>query len=155
MLKPEKLIGMTVGGRFVLTRHLGKGAFGWVYAADQMAMGSARRACAVKLLSPDSDEERDAVLREIGAMMALSHGNLITLYDAGTVDDGLAEGCVYLAMELGEGTLESRLARPEPLTSDEARRLAHDLAQALAYLADRGAVHRDVKPANVLRVNGG
>jgi formylglycine-generating enzyme required for sulfatase activity len=58
-------------------------------------------------------------------------------------------------MELGDSTLQDRLLRPQRVTADEARTLARQVAEALAFLAEKGAVHRDVKPENLFRVNGG
>jgi len=66
----------------------------------------------------------------------------------------LASGCLYIATELASETLEDRLRQPGRMKPDEVREVAEHMASALAYLCERGAVHRDVKPANILRVGG-
>lgn len=167
MLDPEVLTGQVIDGRYRLACFLGAGSFGWVYAADELALGVTVGTCAVKLLRPPSDGSyssddqscgaggRAEVLREIMAMRQLVHPHLLTLYAAGSVDDGMAKGCVYLAMELSEYTLRDKLKRPQRVTPEEVRNLGCHLAKGLAYLAERGAVHRDVKPENLFHAGGG
>jgi serine/threonine protein kinase len=86
---------------------------------------------------------------ELQALARLSHPNLITLFD-GSVSDSASDGPAFLALELVEGpTLAAALssgALPEP----RVRQIGAQLADALAYIHERGMVHRVVKPANIL-----
>jgi hypothetical protein len=125
---------------------IGRGGFGTVYRGWQPDL---RREVAVKVLdAPASDEASAARFRREGmAMGALSdHPNVVPLYATGTVDDRL-----YLVMPyLPEGSLADQL-RSGPLAAGDVARLGRDLADALCAAHAAGVLHRDVKPANVLR----
>jgi len=152
LFDPKALIGYIVNGQYRLASLCGTGSFGWVYAADEVAFGEVIGQVAVKLLRPPDDDARKAVIREVQAMAQLSHAHLLGFRSAGQVSDGLASGCLYIATELASETLEARLRQPGRMKPDEVREVAEHMASALAYLCERGAVHRDVKPANILRV---
>ena len=152
MFDPNTLIGYIVNGQYRLASLGGTGSYGWVYAADEVAFGEVIGQVAVKLLRPPDDDARNAVIREVQAMRQLTHPNLLGCYGAGVVSDGLARGGLYIATELASETLEARLKRPGRMAPEEVREVAEQIASALAYLCERGAVHRDVKPANILRV---
>jgi serine/threonine protein kinase len=101
------------------------------------------RTVALKMLSPTADLER--FRREARAVAALSHENVMRVYDYG--ED---EARPFMALEwLPDGTLEERLAQG-PLPPDETQRVAEGVAAGLAHLHARGLVHRDLKPANIL-----
>jgi eukaryotic-like serine/threonine-protein kinase len=101
------------------------------------------RTVALKMLSPTADLER--FRREAQALGALTHENVMRVYDYGEDEAG-----PFMALEwLSGGTLEDRL-RHGPLPPDETRRVAERMAAGLAHLHSRGLVHRDLKPANVL-----
>jgi eukaryotic-like serine/threonine-protein kinase len=101
------------------------------------------RTVALKMLSPTADLER--FRREAQALAALTHENVMRVYDYGEDEAG-----PFMALEwLSGGTLEDRLRRG-PLPTDETRRVAERMAAGLAHLHARGLVHRDLKPANVL-----
>ena len=101
------------------------------------------RTIALKMLSPTADLDR--FRREAQALAALTHENVMRVYDYG--ED---EARPFMALEwLSGGTLEDRL-RQGPLPPAETRRVAERIAAGLAHLHARGLVHRDLKPANVL-----
>jgi eukaryotic-like serine/threonine-protein kinase len=101
------------------------------------------RTVALKILSPAADLQR--FRREAQALAALTHENVMRVYDYG--ED---EGVPFMALEwLPGGTLEDRL-RQGPLAPDETHRIAQGIAAGLAHIHARGLVHRDLKPANVL-----
>ena len=110
------------------------------------------RPVAVKILHPDlDDEEAGALFRREGRMAArLSHPNIVPVYDAGEDVMGGHE-VSYIVMEYVpcghlRGLIDRRGALPEPMLA----RLGADVAAALAHAHERGIVHRDVKPQNVL-----
>jgi serine/threonine-protein kinase len=130
-----------VAGRYRLLEPLGRGAMSAVWEAEDLELA---RRVAVKTLAPSADRQRFE--REARAVAALSHANIVALYDYGE-----SEGRPYMVLEcLQGGSLEDRLQAAEPLPDAETRRLAADVAAGLAHAHERGLVHRDLKPANIL-----
>jgi serine/threonine protein kinase len=130
-----------IAGRYRLGEPLGLGGMASVRAADDLELG---RRVAVKILAGDADRRRFD--REARAVAALSHPNIVQVFDFGESDHG-----PFIVLELMEGgTLEDRLAAGEPLPDAETARIAREVAAGLAYAHERGLVHRDLKPANVL-----
>ena len=139
-------------GRYKILGELGRGAMGIVYRAQDPALD---RTVALKTisLSDDVDGRADYAKRfflEAKAAGKLTHPNIVTTFDFGE-EDGLA----YMAMELLEGTdLRERL-KDGPLAAADAVDIAAQIAQGLAFAHDRGVVHRDVKPANIMLLDRG
>ena len=130
-----------VAGRYRLLEPLGRGAMSAVWEAEDLELA---RRVAVKTLGPSADRQRFE--REARAVAALSHANIVALYDYGE-----SEGRPFMVLEcLQGGSLEDRLAAGEPLPDAETRRIAADVAAGLAHAHERGLVHRDLKPANIL-----
>jgi serine/threonine-protein kinase len=130
-----------VAGRYRLLEPLGRGAMSAVWEAEDLELA---RRVAVKTLAPSADRQRFE--REARAVAALSHANIVALYDYGE-----SEGRPFMVLEcLQGGSLEDRLAATEPLPDAETRRIAADVAAGLAHAHERGLVHRDLKPANIL-----
>jgi serine/threonine-protein kinase len=135
-----------IAGRYRLERRIGSGGMSEVWAAADLELD---RTVAVKLLAPDADPARFD--REARAAAGLAHVNVCAVYDY-----GLAEGRRFLVLEyLPGGSLEDRLATGKPLTDDDTRRIAGEIAAGLAHAHERGVVHRDLKPANILFDAGG
>ncbi len=145
MSRMAEEIGRVLGGRYRLIAPIGSGASAQVFLADDTRL---RRRVAVKLLHAGlSDDE--AFLRrfraEARAAAALSHPNIVTVYDWG--DDDLP----YLVTEyLGGGSLRGILDAGRRLTPAQALLIGLQAARGLEYAHRRGFVHRDVKPANLL-----
>jgi len=130
-----------VAGRYRLLEPLGRGAMSAVWEAEDLELA---RRVAVKTLAPSADRQRFE--REARAVAALSHANIVALYDYGE-----SEGRPFMVLEcLPGGSLEERLASGRALPDDETRRIAADVAAGLAHAHGRGLVHRDLKPANIL-----
>ncbi|RKG87185.1 protein kinase [Corallococcus sp. CA049B] len=130
--------------RYVVRERIGLGAMGVVYAADDPELG---RRVALKMLRPEGrqrEELRQRLLREAQALARLAHPNVVTLYDVGTHGD-----CVFLAMELVEGTTLAEWMR-EPRPWKEVLRVFREAGKGLAAAHAAGLVHRDFKPANTL-----
>ncbi len=138
-------------GGYRIERPLGRGRTGLVVLAVQESL---RRRVALKLLDPRLAADRDFVQRfesEAHAAAALNHPNVVTVHDSGEV-----EGQRFLAMEfMSGGSLEDELAREGRLAWPRVLDVLHDAGAALAYAESRGIVHRDVKPSNLMRGEGG
>ncbi len=136
--------GQILEGRFLLERRLGSGGAGVVFSARDTTVN---QRVAIKVLHPHvvDDRSRERVRREVRASRP-GHPNAVTIFELYEAD-----GLVFLAMELVEGpNLGEILKDRDRLTIDEVIDLGRELAAALAHLAARGLVHRDVKPGNVL-----
>jgi serine/threonine protein kinase len=130
-----------IDGRYRLEERIATGGMAEVWAAHDLELD---RRVALKLLQRSADPIRFS--REARAAAGLSHPNICRLYDFGDAD-----GRPFIVLEhLPGGSLEDRLSSGEPLPSDEAARIASDIASGLAHAHARGLVHRDVKPGNVL-----
>ena len=89
--------------------------------------------------------------REVRATGALSHPNIVRVFDA-----GVEKGVFYLAMEFIEGeTLTDRLRRDKRLPEREGLRIGRDVARALAHAHALNVLHRDVKPDNIMLAKSG
>src|SRR5262245_25324355 len=132
-------------GRYRIDAKLGEGAMGVVWQARDPQLG---RDVALKVL-PDAlvtdPEARARLLREARAAAALNHPNILTVYDVGE-----AGGHVYISTEYVPGRPLSEAIGSSGLPVAEAVRLGVQISAALALAHERGIVHRDVKPSNVL-----
>ena len=127
---------------YVLVSLLGKGGMAEVWKAWDRSLG---RWVAVKYLRPDIGHPTQRIEREGRMAGAFSHPGIISIFER-----GLHHGRPYLVMPFVDGHPPRA-----PLPSREAARIAHEVAQALAHVHERGVIHRDVKPANILIAEGG
>jgi serine/threonine protein kinase/photosystem II stability/assembly factor-like uncharacterized protein len=131
-------------GHYSVTAKIGAGGMGVVYRARDEVL---HRDVALKVLAAGSPEElgKDHLLKEAQTASALSHPNICTIHEVGTLSDGF-----YIVMELVEGRPLSELAQAEKLSTEAITRYGSQIADALAHAHDRGIVHRDLKGANVV-----
>jgi len=134
-------------GRYKILGELGRGAMGIVYRAKDPALD---RTVALKtiILAEDSEGGMDYQKRffqEAKAAGKLTHPHIVTTYDFGE-----EEGIAYMAMELLEGTeLRTRL-KEGGIAPAEAVDIARQIADGLGFAHERGVVHRDIKPGNIM-----
>ena len=132
-------------GPYIVTESIGKGGMGQVYKAVHQMMG---RICAVKIL-PLEKSTPDSVnhfVREVRTHAQLDHPNLVRAYDAGRDGD-----VPYLVTEFVPGTDLRRLIRSRGrLSQQQAASVIMQAARGLEYAHQRGLIHRDVKPGNIL-----
>jgi hypothetical protein len=138
-------IGTEIAG-YLIEAVVGRGGMGVVYRAKDLRLG---RNVALKLLPPDlavNEGFRDRFEWESKLAASIDHPNIIPLYEAGT-----AEGLLFLTMRFVDGRdLKGLLEDEGPLPLDRAVSIIGQVAGALDAAHERGLVHRDVKPANVL-----
>ena len=138
------------GGRYSLVRELGRGGMGVVWLAEDGMLG---REVAVKELAVPGgvpEEQRavyqERVLREARTASRLTDPGIVTVYDLLSED-----GQTYIVMEFVQApTLAEHVERNGPMSTEQAVKLAEQLLEALEAAHERGIVHRDVKPGNVM-----
>jgi serine/threonine protein kinase len=129
---------------------IGEGGMGVVYRAHDTHLN---RSVVIKLLPPGEmadPERRKRFIREARAASALSHPNIITIYDIGNV-----EGIDFIAMEYVVGKSLAQLISDRWLPLRETLKLGTQLADALAKAHRAGIVHRDLKPSNIMVTEDG
>jgi len=138
--------------KYQLGRQLGAGGMGTVYWARHLVL---QREVAVKLLTPELMNSRPAVerfLREARALAAVDHPGVCHIFDADTDPQGVP----FLVMELLDGqTLDSVVKRAPQTSLDERVRWIIKAAEGLGAAHERGIVHRDVKPSNLMLTRTG
>ena len=145
----DAMIGKTIG-KYRITDHLGRGGMAEVYKAYQPNLD---RYVAIKLMHAFLADEKEFLARferEAKVVATLRHPNIVQVYDF-----DVAEGVYYMVMEFINGdTLKARLqdleSKDEWVPLDDAVRIILSVGSALKYAHERGMVHRDVKPANVM-----
>ena len=128
-------------GRYRLGARIGAGGFGTVYAARDERLG---RPVAVKVI-PAGGAAPERAQRESRAVARLDHDAIVALFDAGE-----EAGCRYLVSELVEGRTLAQLEADGELSDRDVLRVGLALADALDHAHERGVIHRDVKPQNVI-----
>ena len=147
----DRYIGRLLDGRYEILEVIGHGGMAVVYKARCHRLN---RLVAIKILKDEltQDEEfRRRFHAESQAVAALSHPNIVSVYDVSTSDDA-----DYIVMELIDGiTLKQYMEKKGVLNWKETLHFAIQIAKALDHAHSRGIVHRDIKPHNVMVLKNG
>jgi beta-lactam-binding protein with PASTA domain/tRNA A-37 threonylcarbamoyl transferase component Bud32 len=145
------VIGRILDGKYEVTGPLSEGGMARVYTGRRLADG---RRVAIKVLREQYAHDREFVARferEAQAVTRLSHPHMVQVYDYARDGD-----VHFIVMEFVEGEdLKTLLRRLGALPEARAREIGAQVCEALAYAHDRGIVHRDIKPQNILLASDG
>ena len=142
-------------GRYRVLRPIAAGEMGTVYLAEDPLIGRQVAIKGLKFSDDASSEELGALQarfdQEIQIAGTFSHPNIVTLFDVGRQDTRS-----FIAMEFIDGrTLRAELQANGPLPYDAVVAMAAPICRALSYAHDRGVIHRDIKPTNIMLTAGG
>ena len=138
-------------GPYQIRRSIGRGGMGTVYEGVELETG---RSAAIKLLTAEMAQQpgfRERFEAEIATLRKLNHPNIVRLFGFGEQDQHL-----FYAMELVAGSsLEEQLGRGRSLDWREVTQIGIEVCRALRHAHDRGIIHRDIKPGNLLMTDDG
>jgi len=138
--------GTVFAGRYRILEYAGRGAMGEVYRAHDTKLDQVVALKFLRLQAGADPRFLERLLNEVRTARQVAHPNVCRVYDVGE-----AEGRHFLTMEWIDGqTLAAVLARRGRLAGDEALRIARQLCAALAAAHERGVIHRDLTPSNVM-----
>lgn len=142
-------------GRYEIKRVLGKGAMGDVYLAVDPVIGREVAIKVVQVQSGLSENEAQSLQKrfelEFRLAGSLSHPNIVTIHDVGRDD-----GSTFVAMEYIRGeTLQEVIADGSDLTLEKIVEIGRQISDALDHAHEKGVIHRDVKPANIMLTRRG
>lgn len=151
MSRYEQLIGQIFDGKYRIDELLGVGGMAAVLKAQDLNTG---KVVAIKMLKDEMTEDKQAVKRFIGesrAVAMLDHPNVVKAYDVVITDE-----IKYIAMEYIEGeTLRYHMDKAGKIPVEKCIGIMKQLLAALAHAHDRGVIHRDIKPHNILVLKSG
>ncbi len=140
------MVGTVLGGRYELQEKIGEGGMANVYTAHCRILD---RIVAVKILKEEFSQDKNFVNKfrtEALAAASLSHPNIVNIFDVGQED-----GIHYIVMEYVEGqTLQDIINDQAPLPVKKAVDIAIMICYGIQHAHERGIIHRDVKPHNIL-----
>jgi len=144
------VIGETIA-QYEILEELGRGGMGVVYKARDTKLD---RFVALKFLPPYLTQDlaaRDRFVREAKAAAAIEHNHICTIHDIAETEDGRT----YIVMSYYSGMALSERIAKGPIPVEDALRIAHQTASALAAAHAGGIAHRDIKPGNLILTEGG
>ncbi len=146
----DPLIGTTIDGRFFIEDILGTGGMSVVYKARQLRVNRYVAIKTIRLQVDTHSTVRERFLREVDTLCALSHPNIVSVFDCIFGPDDQP----YIVMDLLRGkSLENLLHEEGPLTLNRFARIAVQVMSALEHAHKKGVIHRDLKPGNIMLID--
>ncbi len=144
--RPQENVGAVIAGKYKLLEALGQGGMGAVFMAQQTQ--PVKRVVALKLikLGMDSKQVLARFEAERQALALMDHPNIAKVLDAGTTDSGRP----FFVMELVKGVPITRFCDERQLSPRQRLELFIPVCQAIQHAHQKGIIHRDIKPTNVL-----
>lgn len=140
-------VGVTINGRYLIEKELGRGGIGVVYLARDQQLLSKR--VVVKVLLEESQKNewvRRKFQQEIEALTRVEHPGIVGVLDAGALPDGKP----FLVMQYVEGVPLRAAIRQEGMELERVANLIRQIGRALSAAHDKGILHRDLKPENIM-----
>lgn len=151
MQNAENLVGIMLSDRYDVLRKIGSGGMATVYKAHDKVLD---RDVAIKILRDNYEEKQEIVsnfIKEARSAASLVHPNVVSVYDV-CEDNGIN----YMVMEYVDGkSLMAYIKEHKKLAWQEACDYAMQIAQGIQSAHDKGIIHRDIKPQNILIAPGG
>lgn len=151
MLDAENLVGCLLSDRYDVLTKIGAGGMAMVYKAHDKVLD---RNVAIKILRDSYEEKQEIVsnfIKEARSSASLVHPNVVSVYDVCEY-----EGINYMVMELVDGiTLKEYIKKHPRLPWQEACDYAIQIGQGIQAAHERGIIHRDIKPQNIIMAPGG
>ncbi|MDG1481523.1 MAG: serine/threonine protein kinase [Myxococcota bacterium] len=146
----DRLVGATLGGKYLIEYRLARGGTGAVYRAIQHPI---HRPVAIKVMRPDLPEEElenfeQRFLKEASQMGSLQHPNIVTVHDFGRTEDGAC----FIVMELLEGETLKDALRSGPMSLESGLEVSLQLTRGLRHAHRAGMIHRDIKAGNAMLI---
>lgn len=153
------LSNKVISGRYQLTKLIGSGGMADVYVAHDSVLG---RKVAIKVLNEELAANKKFSQRfkqEAKSASSMNHPNIVQVLDAGetteTDENGVKHTYAFLVMEYVDGLELSKLVARGPLKVPEAIRVTKELLSAVEFAHNKGIVHRDIKPDNIMLTRAG
>lgn len=153
------LSNKVISGRYQLTKLIGSGGMADVYVAHDSVLG---RKVAIKVLNEELAANKKFSQRfkqEAKSASSMDHPNIVQVLDAGetteTDENGVKHTYAFLVMEYVDGLELSKLVARGPLKVPEAIRVTKELLSAVEFAHNKGIVHRDIKPDNIMLTRAG